>query len=318
MKSPIVFILLLTLSFFSIGQDVNSRKFYGTINKPRAYMFDSPLFGNKSVLLQNEKVELIEIVDGKIKVFIYNKYGYLFPDDLKQNAEFFEFKSKEEKRIAAIVKEKQMRLEEKARIDNDLLAKFDSIKQSFGDSSMFIIRSKRDNIQLFVSPNGKVLSDSLSRPDALKVIKIDNNEYLKIQSIYNNEIIGYILNADVEIDSKLQSEINRRSEERERSYQEFIKEKKRIEQEQLTKERKAELEQRRKILTAKYGSTIANRLINSEIWIGMTIDLAVESLGSPDSINETVSARGKDHQFVYTNLYLYFHDGVLTTYQKRY
>lgn len=321
MKKYISFILLSMVLVVSTKQKLaaqQKKKLYGTLIKPRTYMFDKPLFGNKVVLEQNDKVELIETVDDKIKVFIYNKYGYVYQVDLKQDAEYLEFKSLETQRTNEITKQKERKLEEETRIENELLSKFDSIKQAYRDSSSYIIRSKKKYITLFDTPNGKILDDSLSRTEALKVIKIDHFYYLKVQGIYHNKIVGYILKNDAEIDSELQAKIIKSEEEREESYKGFLKEKNRILQERLAKERKIESENKRKKLTAKYGSATANRLINGEIWIGMTMNQAVESLGNPNNINETVTARGKDHQFVYDNLYLYFKDGVLTTYQKRY
>jgi hypothetical protein len=53
-------------------------------------------------------------------------------------------------------------------------------------------------------------------------------------------------------------------------------------------------------------------------WIGMSDADAQTSLGRPDHINRTVNSNGKREQWVYENknLYLYFDNGKLTSYQE--
>lgn len=70
-------------------------------------------------------------------------------------------------------------------------------------------------------------------------------------------------------------------------------------------------------LTKKYGFEIASRIKQKQIWIGMTDDMAKESIGKPTSVNRTVSVWGVQEQWIYRgrHLYLYFDDGVLTSYQ---
>jgi hypothetical protein len=50
----------------------------------------------------------------------------------------------------------------------------------------------------------------------------------------------------------------------------------------------------------------------------MTREQALESRGYPDTINETVGSWGRNEQWVYENLYLYFENGVMKSYQRRY
>lgn len=72
-------------------------------------------------------------------------------------------------------------------------------------------------------------------------------------------------------------------------------------------------------LTIKYGSIFtAKRIINGGYWIGMTEDMAWESLGSPDDINTSEGSWGIHEQWVYSerDLYLYFEDGILTSIQR--
>lgn len=54
------------------------------------------------------------------------------------------------------------------------------------------------------------------------------------------------------------------------------------------------------------------------VWIGMTDKEAIWSVGKPDKVNKTVYSSGTEEQWVYTkkDLYLYFSDGILTSYQE--
>jgi hypothetical protein len=50
-------------------------------------------------------------------------------------------------------------------------------------------------------------------------------------------------------------------------------------------------------------------------WIGMNKEMATLSLGSPNAVNRTVGGWGVREQWVYETIYLYFENGVLTSYQ---
>lgn len=73
---------------------------------------------------------------------------------------------------------------------------------------------------------------------------------------------------------------------------------------------------RAKALRAKYGTEIANRLLKGQIWIGMTSDMAIDCIGSPNKVNRTVDASGTFDQWVYSDRYLYFHNGKLKSWQE--
>ena len=71
-------------------------------------------------------------------------------------------------------------------------------------------------------------------------------------------------------------------------------------------------------LQKKYGSVIANKISRGQIWIGMTDDMARNSMGRPDDINKTVNRWGVSEQWIYDkkDMYLYFDDGILTSWQE--
>lgn len=65
---------------------------------------------------------------------------------------------------------------------------------------------------------------------------------------------------------------------------------------------------------AKWGKN-AEKILNHQLWIGMSKKEAVASIGNPESVNSTTTADGTSDQWVYKNRYLYFDNGVLTTIQ---
>jgi hypothetical protein len=73
---------------------------------------------------------------------------------------------------------------------------------------------------------------------------------------------------------------------------------------------------RRTDLTKKYGSQeIAEKIIAKKIWLGMSSAMALESWGNPSDINRSVGSWGVHEQWIYGDTYLYFENGVLTSWQ---
>jgi hypothetical protein len=76
------------------------------------------------------------------------------------------------------------------------------------------------------------------------------------------------------------------------------------------------INKRRADLTKKYGSQeIAEKIMAKKIWLGMTSAMALESWGKPSDINRSVGSWGVHEQWIYGDTYLYFEDGVLTSWQ---
>lgn len=70
-------------------------------------------------------------------------------------------------------------------------------------------------------------------------------------------------------------------------------------------------------LIRRFGEENAYKILKNEFWIGMTQNMAIESLGKPNDINSSKGSWGTHEQWVYRNgLYLYFEDGILTSYQR--
>jgi hypothetical protein len=92
--------------------------------------------------------------------------------------------------------------------------------------------------------------------------------------------------------------------------------KKRLENEMETAiQKQKEIEYRQNILR-QFGKETGQKLLEGYYWIGMTAKMAKISLGEPRSINRTVGSWGVHEQWVYYSLYLYFEDGIVTSYQN--
>jgi hypothetical protein len=71
-------------------------------------------------------------------------------------------------------------------------------------------------------------------------------------------------------------------------------------------------------MIAKYGSVTGKRIADGTIWIGMTDKMCRDSWGNPNHLNRTVTANGVHEQWVYDHqsTYIYFEDGICTSYQQ--
>jgi len=65
----------------------------------------------------------------------------------------------------------------------------------------------------------------------------------------------------------------------------------------------------------KYGTEKFEKVLQGKVTIGMTKEMCLLSWGEPKSINETITAGKKTEQWVYSENYLYFDNGILTAMQ---
>lgn len=74
-------------------------------------------------------------------------------------------------------------------------------------------------------------------------------------------------------------------------------------------------EQKRREEVPLTSEEVKRLLMNKEVRIGMEAEQVSRLCGKPKKINESVSARTKREQWVYgSGIYLYFENGVLTSY----
>jgi len=126
--------------------------------------------------------------------------------------------------------------------------------------------------------------------------------------VCTDSICGYMSDLWINKNDKINEFIRQKEEEK--------KEFERLENEQKLKKQKAEWAELEKKYIKKYGQTTYNKLKQGYYWIGMTREMATISLGSPKDINRTVGSWGVHEQWVYDSIYLYFENGILTSYQN--
>ena len=69
------------------------------------------------------------------------------------------------------------------------------------------------------------------------------------------------------------------------------------------------------IYKKKFGPVIFKTILQGNVTIGMTKEMCETSWGEPKSINKTITSNKKTEQWVYSNNYLYFENGILKTIQ---
>jgi hypothetical protein len=75
-------------------------------------------------------------------------------------------------------------------------------------------------------------------------------------------------------------------------------------------------------LVSRYGAEAAAAIMARKVWVGMSKEMAIESIGRPSSVNRTVTGSSVSEQWVYRDkvgghyrYYLYFVDGRLQSWQ---
>jgi len=78
------------------------------------------------------------------------------------------------------------------------------------------------------------------------------------------------------------------------------------EKEKITAEMK-----RISVLVNKYGYTDGMKISKGEVWLGMDINMALDSWGIPFRVNRSLGNWSQREQWIYSNAYLYFENGSL-------
>lgn len=71
--------------------------------------------------------------------------------------------------------------------------------------------------------------------------------------------------------------------------QEFFKELRNIELAKQKAKQEKEISERRNKLTIKYGKEVADKIIDWQVWVGMTEEMLIESRGKPYKFEETIT-----------------------------
>jgi hypothetical protein len=82
------------------------------------------------------------------------------------------------------------------------------------------------------------------------------------------------------------------------------------------KQKQIEFDLKRKNdLIEEYGQTIGIGIYYNRITIGMNKEMIIDILGEPKDINRDIGSWGVHEQWVYEKKYLYFENGILTSWQ---
>ncbi|MFD2726815.1 SH3 domain-containing protein [Hyunsoonleella rubra] len=226
------------------------------------------------------------------------------------------------------------------RIQNEIILKQDSLK--FLNAKIKILEEKKLLKKFKNDDNELTIFSTLKREGKLReessplsqiITRLQKNDTIKLTDyrdgywlINKGPYFGYISemyineSSDLEVfkrklieeNKKIDSIIELKKKEKfelEYSKKLVIKEK---EAEKLKKER---LIYENKIIS-QYGNETGKKLLDGYYWIGMTEKMARISLGEPDRINKTVGSWGVHEQWIYHELYLYFENGKLRSYQN--
>jgi hypothetical protein len=99
-----------------------------------------------------------------------------------------------------------------------------------------------------------------------------------------------------------------------KKYQQYtLENEQQMKQEAIKKDQQYKL--RKQSLIDRYGVVNTDKILAGKIWLGMTKDMVIESWGKPEDINRTVTTYSVSEQWIYGEKYLYFDDGILTSWQ---
>lgn len=88
-----------------------------------------------------------------------------------------------------------------------------------------------------------------------------------------------------------------------------------LRQQQVSQERLEQREARKTAVVSKYGQINGGKIFSGKVWLGMTKEMAEDSWGKPKDVNRTVGSWGVKEQWVYSDAYLYFDNGILNSWQ---
>lgn len=222
---------------------------------------------------------------------------------------------------------------EATRLENEIKIKTDSlnlvrkeIKHLQNQEYLAKFKPKDDELIMIASlkMDGKLRKSSSPISDI--ITKINKNDTVKLTDYHDNywivnkdQYFGYLsemyINETEEI-KIFKEELIRINEEFRIKKEKEEAEKKRLENEKKTAIQKQKENQYRQKIIKQYGKETGQKLLDGYYWIGMTDKMARISLGEPRSINRTVGSWGVHEQWVYYSIYLYFEDGILTSYQN--
>lgn len=222
---------------------------------------------------------------------------------------------------------------EATRLENEIKIKADSlnlIKKEIihlqNQEYLAKFKPKGDELIMTASLKMEGKLRKSSSPMSNIITKINQNDTVKLTDfqdgywiVNKDQYFGYLsdlyINETEEV-KIFKEELIRINEEFRIKKEKEEAEKKRLENEKKTAIQKQKENEYRQKIISQFGKETGQKLLDGYYWIGMTDKMARISLGEPRSINRTVGTWGVHEQWVYYNIYLYFEDGILTSFQN--
>jgi hypothetical protein len=164
------------------------------------------------------------------------------------------------------------------------------------------------------SPMSNIITN-LNKNDIVKLTDYQDEYWVVNKEQYFGYLSEMYINETEEIVIFKEELIRLNEEYRIRKENEEI-EKIRLDAEKETALQKEKYNEHRQKILSKFGKETGQKLLDGYYWIGMTDKMAKISLGEPRSINRSVGAWGVHEQWVYYSMYLYFENGILSSYQN--
>lgn len=176
-------------------------------------------------------------------------------------------------------------------------------QKTISDSSLVAVAIKNAKIKNAPEVMGEII---LTLEEDKKVVILD----------YHNEFFGVCVDSICGYMSEMWIIGNEKTKEYVKIKKQQEAETERLKNDRRLKKEDAEYAKRDKEYLNKYGKIVYEKLKKGYYWIGMTEEMALISLGSPNDNNRSVGSWGVHEQWVYNGLYLYFENGKLKSYQN--
>ena len=258
--------------------------------------------GSKKLVLVStgSKVMITKLGEYCFKVKYKNFTGWFPKSYLMTESDYQALKLKQEQALAESLRAENEAKAERHKAENEAKARVEAKKII---DSMLV----RTNDFIYADSNGRVMMTFIPTGSKVKVIDI-GTKYFKVNyKMFSGWFPKSFLVTEADYQAlklELQKKAAKAKANRIKAENDAIK------------ARKDAINKRKADLTNKYGSQeIAEMIMAKKIWLGMTSAMAVESWGRPEDINRSVGAWGTHEQWVYGDTYLYFENGVLTSWQ---
>jgi hypothetical protein len=180
-----------------------SKRYFSSLTATSPYITAEPIGGEKTSLTRGDLVELIDLADAKIKVFVGQKIGYVWIEDLMPNQDVREF--------VQLMKNKAIYNSVKAKRESELDGiRLDSLKKAMRDSAIFIVKSNKalGERTLYTNRTDFVPKGYIAPGEILKIDEIVRDDTMWKVTAINKHLTGYISRYELDCDPALIAHVN--------------------------------------------------------------------------------------------------------------